>query len=273
MNPVQRYPNLDLLPVENICLHEHHDPQRTLPLMERIRTSQMLYNPPLVIQIPEEEERHMVLDGANRVTAMKEIGLPHILVQRVDPETDGLSLQTWNHILWNIDTDILLSKIEAIDDIHLEAVDGPRFSANTLALIEIPDQQRFALTTKAVHSRSEVITELVRMYSAAARFDRTMIDALDGLNGYYEKIAGLIIYPPFRVSDVVNFCREDKLLPAGITRFIVSPRALRVNYPLANFSGNQPLEEKRNTLQEFIRARMEKKGVRIYTETTVLYDE
>jgi hypothetical protein len=37
--------------------------------------------------------------------------------------------------------------------------------------------------------------------------------------------------------------------------------------------GDRPLEEKRTQLKNFIQERMNKKGVRIYTETTVLYDE
>ncbi len=71
----------------------------------------------------------------------------------------------------------------------------------------------------------------------------------------------------------MQFCQEGHLLPAGVTRFIVSPRALRVNYPLQNLFGNHTLEEKRQILRTFIQDRLDKKGVRIYTETTVMYDE
>ncbi|NIW46305.1 MAG: hypothetical protein GWN30_16570 [Gammaproteobacteria bacterium] len=273
MTTLQHYPNLDILPVEKICLHEHHDPQRTLPLMARIRASGILYNPPLVIPVENTDGRHMVLDGANRVTSMKEIGLPHLLVQIVDRQSPGLSLKTWNHVLWKIGSDRLLEEIAGIDKISIEPILEPKFDDQTLALITMPDHRHFSLKTQTPDMRSDAINQLVQMYSQLSRYDRTMIEDIDHLEGFYNQLAGLVIYPPFKISDVVQFCQDDRFLPAGITRFIVSPRALRVNYPLEKLSSDQPLEEKRNHLRTFIQERMDKKGVRIYTETTVLYDE
>ena len=267
------YPNLDILPAEKICLHEHHDPQRTQPLRERILESQILYNPPLVIPVSSSDHRFMVLDGANRVTSMKELGLPHILVQIIDPDSPGLRLQTWNHVIWNIAPDVLLHEIQAIDEISLDPLDQPGFGPQTLGILETPDHTRLSLNTSSTGKRSEVITCLVQIYTQHARFDRTMIEEIAHLDGYYRQMAGLIIYPPFQLTEVIQFCREEKLLPAGITRFVVSPRALRINYPLKFLAGVESLEEKRKQLRTFIQERMDKKGVRIYTETTVLYDE
>ncbi len=273
MTTIQRYPNLDILPVEKICLHEHHDPQRTEPLMERIRESGILYNPPLVIPYTNGEDMYMVLDGANRVTSMKELGLPHLLVQIVDPTSPGLGLQTWNHVIWNIATDDLLQYILDLGELDLIEISNQDFQPNAITLFQAPWGAYYSINSKLPDKRSERITELVKMYSREARFDRTMIDDIDNLNSFYEDLAGLVIYPPFKVEEVVQFCRDDSLLPAGVTRFIVSPRALRVNYPLEYLASGTSLEEKRAQLKKFIQKRMEKKGVRIYTETTVLYDE
>ncbi len=63
------------------------------------------------------------------------------------------------------------------------------------------------------------------------------------------------------------------LAPPGITRFTISPRALRVNYPLADLSADSSLEAKNEALQRWINERMARKGVRYYAEATVLYDE
>ena len=115
---IQRYPNLEIVPAEKVRLHEHHDPQRTSPLKSRIDTSGVLYNPPLVIPFSRGDEDYMVLDGANRVTSMKELGLPHLLVQIVDLESPGLSLQTWNHVIWQISQAELVARIMELDDIR-----------------------------------------------------------------------------------------------------------------------------------------------------------
>jgi hypothetical protein len=142
-----------------------------------------------------------------------------------------------------------------------------------LARIQFADNGMYKLSTSAPELRSDKITQLVKMYGQLARFDRTMIEDIRNLDGLYNQLAGLMIYPQFKIAEVISFCADDRLLPAGVTRFIVSPRALRVNYPLAYLAGDRPLEQKREQLKSFIQERLEKKGVRIYTETTVLYDE
>lgn len=270
---IPQYPHLEILPAEKIYLHEHHDPQRTEPLKERIRTSGILYNPPLVIPFTNGDDGYMVLDGANRITSLKELGLPHVLAQIVDPASPGVSLQTWNHVLWGISFAAVLDQITALEHAALKPIEGIQFGPQTIAVLQTPDKIYRAIESTLPDNRSQQITELVRMYSTAARFDRTMIENIETLDGIYQQLAGLIIYPPFEIEEVINFCRDDKLLPAGVTRFIVSPRALRVKYPLDNLSADLPLEEKRTQLKEFIQERMHKKGVRIYTETTVIYDE
>lgn len=270
---IQQYPNLEILSTDKVYLHEHHDPQRTEPLKERIKTSGILYNPPLVIPFTNGDDGYMVLDGANRVTSMKELGLPHILAQIVDPDSPGVGLQTWNHVLWGISPESLRERITALADLTLTPINGIAFNPQAIAVLVTPDGATFSIDSTAPEIRSQRITELVRMYSAAARFDRTMIEQIEHLDGLYQQLGGLIIYPPFKIEEVVNFCRDDKLLPAGVTRFIVSPRALRVKYPLEYLNEDRPLEEKQAQLKAFIQERMDKKGVRVYTETTVLYDE
>jgi hypothetical protein len=272
MNKIDRYPNLDILPVDKIRLHEHHDPQRTAPLKSRIDNDGVLYNPPLVIPFSNGENEYMVLDGANRVTSMKELGLPHILAQVVDPNI-GVRLQTWNHVIWRISQKTLVEEVMEINDINMLETNNRYFLPCDLAMIQLVDGHTYRLSTSSPEMRSDKISELVKIYGELARFDRTMIEDINNLEGLYEDLAGLMIYPQFNIGEVVQFCRDGRLLPAGVTRFIVSPRALRVNYPIQNLCGDHTLEEKRQILNTFIQDRLDKKGVRIYTETTVLYDE
>ncbi|MBN2046080.1 MAG: hypothetical protein JW757_13740 [Anaerolineales bacterium] len=273
MTKIQRYPTLDILPAENIRLHEHHDPQRTSPLKSRIDDSGVLYNPPIVIPFSNGDTEFMVLDGANRVTSLKELGVPHLLVQIVDPDSPGLSLQTWNHVIWGIDPQQLIKNFQQIQEFSIQKCAEIDFTPHDLACIQLADGSNLRLSTSSPEMRSDKITEMVNLYGTQARFDRTMIEDIRNLDGLYDQLAGLVIYPQFSIEEVVQFCRNGRLLPAGVTRFIVSPRALRVNYPLGNLCGDRTIEEKREILRTFIQDRLDKKGVRIYTETTVLYDE
>src|SRR5689334_23478622 len=91
-------PDLWLLPAESLVLHEHADEKRVARLEARLRTDGFLKNPPIVAPIPGTN-RYVVLDGANRTTAISRIGCPHVLVQLVDYKSGHVQLQTWHHLI------------------------------------------------------------------------------------------------------------------------------------------------------------------------------
>ncbi len=53
----------------------------------------------------------------------------------------------------------------------------------------------------------------------------------------------------------------------------MTPRALRVNYPLSELMDGKTLVEKNNALQQWLQARIVDRGVRCYEEATILFDE
>src|SRR3990172_164351 len=71
-------PDLRILPIDHLLLHEEHDAQRSQPLGARLAADGVLRNPPVVAPLPGED-RFVVLDGANRVTALAVLNIPHIL--------------------------------------------------------------------------------------------------------------------------------------------------------------------------------------------------
>ncbi|HLB65504.1 MAG TPA: ParB N-terminal domain-containing protein, partial [Anaerolineales bacterium] len=71
---------LRIVPLSRLRLHEDFDPWRARRLEVSLRHQHILKNPVIVV---EAGEVYIVLDGATRVTALTELGLPHILVQVV----------------------------------------------------------------------------------------------------------------------------------------------------------------------------------------------
>ena len=72
---------------------------------------------------------------------------------------------------------------------------------------------------------------------------------------------------------MLKLAGQNIVLPTGITRFTVSPRALHLNYPLHELSSGKPLEYKEAYLQHWVEERVKHKGVRHYAEATFLFDE
>src|SRR5512137_1043269 len=94
-------PRLQFVAAGDLVLHEQHDASRTNPLAERLRRDRMLKNPPVVAPI-NGDGRFVVLDGANRSTALKQMRIPHVVVQVVDYEDPELVLDTWYHLVGEI---------------------------------------------------------------------------------------------------------------------------------------------------------------------------
>jgi hypothetical protein len=118
-----------------------------------------------------------------------------------------------------------------------------------------------------------LLTEFVKLYEDRFRRERTTTENLNGLTSLFPDMNCLIVYPQFTVSDVVEVAISGQLFPSGLTRFLISPRALRVNFPLAMLADRSPVGEKRKALEEWIRQRVEQRRVRYYAEPTFVFDE
>ncbi|HSM70635.1 MAG TPA: hypothetical protein VK851_03750, partial [Anaerolineales bacterium] len=119
----------------------------------------------------------------------------------------------------------------------------------------------------------ETLHKIVDTYKTRASLDRTSQTLIDTFRKVYPDLTALFIYPSFKIKTVLKLAGQNIVLPTGITRFTVSPRALHLNYPLHELSSAKPLEYKQEYLDHWIEERVKKKGVRLYSEATFLFDE
>jgi len=119
---ISSLPNLRILPIESLILHEDHDMQRSLPLVEKLRSQGIIRNPPIVMPLNDGTDRYMVLDGANRVTSLHEMEFPHAVAQVVDANDKNVNLQTWNHVVWGMSAKTLTTSLHKIKEIELVKV-------------------------------------------------------------------------------------------------------------------------------------------------------
>jgi hypothetical protein len=275
---IQNLPSLRILPLESLILHEDHDNQRALPLVEKLRAAGILRNPPIVMPLADESNRYMVLDGANRVTSLQEMEFPHIVAQVVEANNPNVNLQTWNHVIWGMSTKTLMSELRKLKSLEVikintrKSLDAPKYVP---VQIRLPDGKFYLLTESPADLASHINTlhKIVNTYKTRASLDRTSQTLVDSFKSIYHDLTALIIFPSFKIKTVLKLTAQKIVLPTGITRFTVSPRALHLNYPLHELSSGKPLEYKEAYLKQWIEERVKKKGVRLYSEATFLFDE
>lgn len=277
---IRDLPLLAILPVDKLLLHEHHDQQRSPDLIKNIERSALLRNPPIVVPLRDRTSRYLVLDGAHRTLVFKELAIPHILAQVVEPDDPGLDLNPWNHVIWEYESQAFIENIRAIPNLEMEAreqQDARRelLDKQALALLRLPDGETFATypPSNDLVTRVDLLNKIVDTYTQRGHLDRTGLSEMEALVKLYPQLTGLVILPNFRVEEVLYLAGVDRLLPTGSTRFTIAPRALHVNYPLKELRAEKSLEEKDAALQDWLQERVASKSVRYYAEPTYLYDE
>ena len=274
-------PTMQIVPLDKLVVHELHDDQRTSPLIEKLNTSGVLKNPPIVTPFLDDSGRYMVLDGANRTTALQRMGYPHVLAQVIEADSPGLEMQTWNHVIWGMPTEKFVHDISSVPNLDIypieEQEDALRqlWNHKILIYVQTPDHEVLVGTAddQDVLGRLEILHSIMDVYKHEALLDRTRVRNIEPLIDLYKDLTALLVYPLFKVEEVLQLCGDGHLFPAGVTRFIVAPRALRVNYPLDELKADKPIEEKNAALKAWIQEKVTKKGMRFYSEPTVLFDE
>jgi len=251
--------------------------QRSTPLINKLRAQGILRNPPIVMPLQDGTGRYTVLDGANRVTSLQEMEFLHIVAQVVDADDPHVVLHTWNHVVWGMSSRTLMSGIRKVPDIKLKKINRERSTkppVGAFAQIRLADGSIYlVILPNGLFAEVQALHGIVNCYKDRASLDRTSQTLSESIRSTYPDLTALIIFPRFEIRTILTLAGRGSLLPTGITRFTVSPRALHLNYPLHELSSCKPLEYKEAYLQQWIQDRTVNKGVRYYAEATFLFDE
>jgi hypothetical protein len=272
-------PDLRIVPTAALRPHEFADERRTGPLVEALRADGVLRNPPVVIPLGTRPERFVVLDGANRTSAFERMGLPHVVAQIVHAGDSSVHVETWNHAVMDIAPADLRGRMTDSPELALVPSDPERAAyelsaGGTLAyLCTMEGVYDVVCETQPLDSRLDNLARLVGSYQGRGRVERSNARTYEELETVFPSLGGLVVFRGFGVEEVMAAVAQDRLLPAGLTRFIVSPRALRLNYPLERLAAADSGEVKQRQLEEWVRRRVADRRVRFYAEATFLFDE
>lgn len=265
----QLLPDLRIAAAEEVFVHEDHDPVRVDRLVASLRADRVLRNPP--IAAPLSSGSYVVLDGANRAGALASIGIKAIPLQVVDYDDGRVELEVWHHFV--VDEIALPSKMSGAG-LTLEAM-SMREAQEALAGRALACYLVTKDNILGVRSGSPMGISLARVVGAyrGARIYRVQGGAYAELVRNFGTDGTLIVFPSFTKADIMAFARARVKLPSGITRHVISGRALRLNLPLEALSKPDDLGEKNRWLSELIRQKLLDNRIRYYPEATFLFDE
>lgn len=268
---------LRIVPLNHVVPHESYDQQRVDALAARLQAEGMLINPPIVA---ERDGSYVVLDGATRTTAMKQLGFPHTIVQVIAPEQANQHAHTWHHAISGAGVAALLELLAGVPGLALTELAPEQLRERlkieqALAGLYTADKRGFLL--RAAHGAPydwlDVLNPAVERYTAWGTVDRTLSSDLGALRAQYPQLVGLVVFQQLTADSVLGLAAAGRVLPAGITRFVVPGRVLRVNIPLSFLRSDEPLAAKSERLDQILQEKLAGRRIRYYQEPVVLLDE
>ena len=275
VEPVHENPlGLAVIPLDKVFPHELIDPRRVENLIERINASDVFTNPPIVVP---SKDYYVVLDGATRVSAFKKLGFPHIIVQ-VLKDRNKYKLDTWFHAIRKIDTKILLNLLSELPEItmiksDLKTVQAEMVEHGGLCYLQTMDKAVWHIQPKGEVNHLDALNRLTDVYIKASHVTRALHDDIDVLLNEFPDLTGVVTFPVFTLDQVLQITDTGNVIPAGITRSIISGRVMRLNAPFKYLKSDRDIDEKNKWLYDLVMEKLSKDQARYYAEPIYLLDE
>lgn len=275
--PEETYKNpfsLVITSLSEVFCHESVDADRVTALAARLEKDGVLINPPLVMAI---DKRYVVLDGATRIAALRQLQYPQAVVQVISDRA-RLRLDTWFHAIRQATPPALVDLLATLPDLAIVENTGQnsvsdRPVASDLCTIRLVTGRVFHIQPAPGVNRLTALNKLTATYIDAYQVARTLNNDIKRLHQEYPDLTALVIFPEYSLDKILQIARTGHVLPAGITRFVIPGRVLRIHVDLSLLKAAKPLSEKNAWLDRFILTKINEGRLRYYEEPVYLLDE
>jgi hypothetical protein len=275
VKPIEGVPDLRLVRTEHVRFHERPEPKRTLRLVERLRHEVALQNPPTVAALGNGE--WVLLDGANRVSAFREIGWSHVPVQVIDYADPDVQLKGWHHLLLEGRALDLRTAYETLEGVRIERVPDGELTAR-LELRQVcaalVDSDRTAWRLAPWMS---VLAEVVSAYEGRSRLERIKVPDYESLPDVFHAVDHqLVLFPTLSKTELLSLVRDVRdgiRIPTGLTRHLIPGRALGLHLPLEFLTELTEEEAKMAHFRAFVDGLEMAGRIRYYEESVFIMNE
>ncbi len=261
---------LALMPIRRLVTYEDSDPERTARVAERITALGALLDPLVVADLGRGGS--LVVDGTNRLEALRRLGAHWAPVQRV-AYFDARDIQVCgNEHYIDADAGQVLGLVENARvplAPHASGRRAPRLGAGTLALIYADGAARSVPASGEWKHDVHRLNALVRSYKGRLPFRRK--SEVGNLIGRADV---LVKFRPFSPSDIKALVAMGITLETGITWHIPESTVIRFEVPLTQLTqgfDSRPAADR--YMRELIEARQARRSVRRYWSNVYICDE
>ena len=277
INFTEKFFDIKLLKISEIKLHETTETKRLRNIYDRIANNRFLFNPVIV---GCHKKEMILIDGANRLSSLKDIGCKLSIAQVIDYDDRRIKLKNWNHLVYNTDITYFLKYFDRnkIKYRFVKYNEGAKIRNSKLCHMLLSDIN----TDKTVlinlpKGFDNVVKELnafAKLYFGKYPFDRSEEEiTYSDLRKYTRREGILIEFPRFKKHHVINAAKNGRKIPAGITRHILVNRVLHVRYEISKLKDDRDIDFKTKELKKYLISKIDNNKVRQYRESVIVFDE
>lgn len=239
---------LDLVPVDELILHEEVIKDYLKALIRALKTSGVISDPIIIDDISR-----VVLDGTHRVCALKKMHLHYIPAAIVDYMHDAIQLKRWFRILNAPEKDI----VRALKNIDLERIDlhyADTCAVDKEIIVANKDSAFVVEADKDTFKKYSILRELERkLYREGVRIDYVTEDEA---MKFISQGKTIIMTPKIEKHEVINYAKRNLVFPPKSTRHVFRLRPIFLNFPLKLLRGSKAAKTRKEILREFLLARI-----------------
>lgn len=272
-------PEIKIVLINELLLHETEDPIRTKRLEERLIADGFLKNPVIVGRIAHGNSKFLLLDGVNRVSALKNLGFKDIVAQIADYFDRNLRIANWCHLVHGFKRQNLLRKIEDIEGVSLEKTDRQEAERlleqkKIISYLLFKNEDVFIIkSSDDLKTRTLKLGEVVGACCKYSTIHRILKTEAESLLKKQMTATAALITPTYEKEEIVNLASAKIRLPSGVTRHIIPSRVLNLHVSLALLKVELPIEQKNKVVQEMISQSLAYEKARFYSESVFVFDE
>jgi hypothetical protein len=274
------FPEIDVLSISELMLHENESVERTAKLQERIRADGFLRNPVIVAKVLHSSRLHyLLLDGIHRISALKNLGCRDVVAQLIDYSSEGVKVEVWHQLIRGVDPVNLSKSLKRVFGKTLTK--KPEAEANELRNKDLilmhlllKNGQSYIIERQSnLQSTTAKIREFVKILTSLGEVHRVHEDEAKSVLKSSSAATGILFIQPLSKQHIIEIALSETKLPAGITRHIIPCRALGIAVDLALLRAELSTVEKSKLIRLVVNQRIEDERVRFYAEPTFVFNE
>jgi len=258
---------LKIISINDIEQYEYSDSKRVVRIAQSIKEKNSFHTPVIVAKF---ENRHILIDGANRIKALESLGADKVFCHVVDyTNTEEVVLDSNEHYLETA-FDELKKEFESKGFKILSKKPQSLTEIKSLARI-ISNKEEFFVYHGGINNSNSLVDKMnsfVSVYNKKSFFRASEIQDFE-----HNNIKTVIYFNKIEIATIVSIIDNQLMLPTGVTWHKIKERVINFNFNFNSLLPKNTLKKSNTELSNAIKEKQKHYKIRSYAGILYICNE